>query len=62
MKRLSLVMLCLLVLCPAVRAATSVSQYGITWTFDRDYAVGRFCTGDYWVVGPTRITNISTDW
>jgi hypothetical protein len=55
------IVLCLLVLCPAVRAATSVSQYGITWTFDRDYVVGRFCTGDYWVVGPIRITSISTD-
>jgi hypothetical protein len=61
MKRLSMAVLCLLAFCPAVRAATSVSQYGITWTFDRDYAVGRFCTGDYWVVGPIRIKKISTD-
>ena len=30
--------------------ATSVSQYGITWTFDKDYQVGQFVTGDYYVV------------
>lgn len=44
---------------PATRAAVSVSQFGITWTFDRDYPVGQFANGDYWVVGPVRITSIS---
>lgn len=29
--------------------ASSVSQYGITWTFDHAYQVGQFVTGDWWV-------------
>ncbi|RYD48323.1 MAG: hypothetical protein EOP85_03780, partial [Verrucomicrobiaceae bacterium] len=40
-------------------AATSVSQYGITWTFSQDRPVGQFVNGDWWVVGPVTITNIS---
>ena len=31
-------------------SATSVSQYGITWNFDKDYEVGTFVNGDYYVV------------
>jgi hypothetical protein len=42
-----------------VFAATQVSQFGITWTFDRDYTVGQFANGDYWVVGPVTITSIT---
>ncbi|HEX2101120.1 MAG TPA: hypothetical protein VHF69_10675, partial [Candidatus Synoicihabitans sp.] len=41
------------------QAATSVSQFGITWTFDRDYPTGQFANGDYWVVGPVKITSIT---
>jgi hypothetical protein len=40
-------------------AATSVSQHGITWTFDKDYPSGRFANGDYWVVGPVKIVSIT---
>jgi len=36
-----------------------ISQFGITWTFDKDYSVGQFANGDYWVVGPVTITGIS---
>jgi len=39
--------------------ATQVTQYGITWTFDRACQVGRFVTGDYWVVGPVTVTGVS---
>lgn len=39
--------------------ATQISQYGITWTFDRAYPVGRFVTGDYWVVGPVTVVGVS---
>ena len=35
-----------------------VSQFGITWTFDKDYSVGQFANGDFWVVGPVTITAI----
>jgi hypothetical protein len=39
--------------------ASSVSQYGITWTFDSPKTVGQFANGDYWVVGPVTITSMS---
>ncbi len=39
--------------------ATELSQFGITWRFDRPCVVGQFVTGDYWVVGPVRIVGVS---
>lgn len=36
----------------------AVSQFGITWTFDRDYVVGQFANGDHWVIGPVKIVEI----
>jgi hypothetical protein len=36
----------------------SVSQYGITWTFEAPMPVGHFVNGDFYVVGPVTITNI----
>ena len=42
----------------AVRQS-QISQFGITWTFDRSYVVGQFANGDYWVVGPVTITGLS---
>jgi hypothetical protein len=36
----------------------TVSQYGITWTFDRPARVGQFVGGDYYVVGPVTVTAI----
>lgn len=44
---------------PPTGSATSISQYGITWTFDKAYPVGQFLTGDYWVVGPVKIVSVS---
>lgn len=43
------------------QAATgsSITQYGITWQFDKDYTYGTFANGDYWVLGPVVITNIT---
>ncbi len=40
-------------------AATSVSQFGITWSFSADRQVGQYANGDWWVVGPVTITNIT---
>lgn len=37
---------------------SSVSQYGITWTFDAPRPVGQFVTGDWWVVGPVTIVSV----
>ncbi len=36
----------------------SVSQYGITWTFEEAVPVGRFVNGDYYVVGPVAVVGI----
>ncbi len=37
----------------------SVSQYGMTWTFDKPARVGQFVNGDFYVVGPVTVTEIS---
>jgi hypothetical protein len=36
----------------------SVSQYGITWSFERPGRVGQFINGDWYVVGPATIKAI----
>jgi hypothetical protein len=36
----------------------SVSQYGITWTFERPARVGQFVNGDFYVVGPVTVKAI----
>ncbi|MEJ2703100.1 MAG: hypothetical protein P8Z79_11725 [Sedimentisphaerales bacterium] len=49
------------IILPAWRQAGAeeqVSQFGITWTFNGDYPVGRFANGDYWVVGPVTLVAI----
>ena len=40
-------------------AATSVTRFAITWTFSADRQVGQYANGDWWVVGPVTITNIT---
>ncbi len=37
----------------------SVTDHGVTWTFDAPHAVGRFVTGDYWVVCPVTIESVT---
>jgi hypothetical protein len=36
----------------------SVTQYGITWTFEKPAPIGQFVNGDYYVVGETTIKRI----
>jgi hypothetical protein len=36
-----------------------VSQYGITWRFDRPVRSGQFITGDWWAIGPVTVVSIS---
>ena len=43
---------------PTAWAATSVSDEGVTWTFDGDYEIGQFVNGDYWVLDPGGGVNI----
>jgi len=38
---------------------SSISQFGITWTFDKKYETGQFVNGDYWVIGPVNIISVS---
>jgi hypothetical protein len=38
---------------------SSVSQYGITWTFDQPVPVGQFVNGDFYVVGPVKVVGIN---
>ena len=38
---------------------SSVAKDGVTWTFSQAVPVGRFITGDYYVVGPVTVTSIS---
>jgi hypothetical protein len=42
----------------ALPLRASVSQYGITWTFDRPARVGQFVNGDFYVVGPVTVAVI----
>ena len=48
----------ILLLCRFTYAERQISQFGITWTFNRDYTVGQFANGDYWVLGPVTIIGI----
>jgi hypothetical protein len=44
---------------PGSQKPTSITQYGITWTFSTKVQTGQFVTGDYYVVGPCTITSIT---
>src|ERR1035437_5209569 len=37
----------------------SLSQYGITWKFNKKVHVGKFITGSYYVIGPVTVTSIT---
>lgn len=39
--------------------AASVSQWGITWRFAEPELCGQFCNGDWWVVGPVQVVEIT---
>lgn len=43
---------------PSAPTTKSISQYGITWTFDKEYQYGTFANGDYWILGPAKIVSI----
>jgi hypothetical protein len=54
MRNLSIILLALALLwATAASGATSVTQWGITWTFAHDYTTGQFANGDYYVVADT---------
>ncbi len=37
----------------------TITQYGITWTFEQEVPAGQFVTGDWWVVGPVTVVSVS---
>jgi hypothetical protein len=43
---------------PELPLKQTVSQYGITWTFDQPVPVGQFVNGDYYIVGPVTVVEI----
>ena len=44
-----------------VEKRKEISQYGITWTFDKPVTSGQFITGDWWVIGPVTIIKITPE-
>ncbi len=42
----------------SLKKVSSVSQYGITWTFAEPARVGKFINGDWYVVGPVTVVDI----
>ena len=40
----------------------SISQYDITWKFDKPVQAGQFINGDWWVVGPVTIKEVLPAW
>jgi hypothetical protein len=45
-------------LAAAAEMRSEISQYGITWKFDKEYPTGQFVTGDWWVVGPVQVVGV----
>jgi hypothetical protein len=43
----------------APAARREITQYGITWRFDRPVRSGQFITGDWWVIGPVTVVSIT---
>ena len=44
------------------QTTNNISQYGIAWTFNAQHQYGQYANGDYWVLGPVTITNITPDY
>jgi hypothetical protein len=42
-----------------IYVSDAVSQFGITWTFDKDYQIGQFANHDMWVLRPVVLVSIS---
>jgi len=56
---LSIIIFLLFYLTSCGQERQSVSQYGITWEFDRPVRCGQFVNGDWWVIGPVTIVKIT---
>lgn len=45
----------------AQQQTSSISQYGITWTFSQAHTAGQYANGDWWVLGPVSIVSITPE-
>lgn len=61
MKKTGLLIIYLMSFAPFALAekVSSVSEFGITWTFDQPCESGHFANGDSWVVGPINVVSIN---
>ena len=44
-----------------IKYRKEISQYGITWSFEKPVKSGQFITGDWWVIGPVKIIKIAPE-
>ncbi len=58
-QKVIVIMIIILSIIKAQDSTNIISQFGITWTFDKEYRYGQFVNGDYWVIGPVNIINIA---
>jgi hypothetical protein len=42
-----------------IKDRAEITQYGITWQFEKPAKTGQFITGDWWVIGPVTIVQIT---
>lgn len=64
-RKYRLIMLCIFfsakLLCAEeanVENKKEITQYGITWIFQKPVECGRFITGDWWVIGPVTVERV----
>lgn len=46
---------------PHVSYETEAEQYGVTFSFSEEKTIGQYANGDWWVLGPVNITQISPE-
>ncbi|MFA5819747.1 MAG: hypothetical protein WC854_10790, partial [Bacteroidales bacterium] len=70
MKKINVYTACILLLgySDSIKAETAeikyrkeISQYGITWSFEKPVKSGQFITGDWWVIGSVKIVKIDPE-
>ncbi len=54
-----LVQITLAITISAADRTDKITTNGIEWVFDKEYTVGQFANGDYWVIGPVVVREIT---
>ena len=47
---------------PAAGQASSLSQHGLSVAFSEEHGFGQYANGDYWIVGPVELVQVSPGW